>query len=178
MTLTPGTRTLTQDDGELLLLTRVEGPMARMGHELALRIDRWSASLTIGQEPTETALQVTADLRSLAIKGSRIPGKLVPVKDALEIFTSSQKSLQVQKYPEVTFASTKAEGTWDALALEGNLTLHGRTQPQILRITAAESQYRLITQITQSAFGIKPFSFMMGALKVGDTVDLEVTVRL
>lgn len=46
MPLTPGTRTLDQNDGELLLLTTVEGRMARMGHELAFRVDRWTASLT------------------------------------------------------------------------------------------------------------------------------------
>ena len=178
MSLAPGTRTLTQDDGELLLLTTVEGRMARMGHELALRIDRWTASLTVGQEVSATALQVDADLRSLSLKGSRDPGKPVSEKDARDILTNAQKTLQAQQYPQIGFTSTSAQGTWETVTLQGNLTLHGQTRPQALRVTATESGYRLTGRLTQSDFGIKPFAIMMGALKVANTVDVEVTVRL
>lgn len=178
MSLTPGTRTLTQDDGELLLLTTVEGRMARMGHELALRIDRWTATLTVGQEVGDTTLQVSADLGSLSLKGSRDPGKPVSDKDGRDILSNAQKTLQVQQQPELSFVSTSAEGTWEAVTLQGNLTLHGRTRPQVLRVAATDSGYRLTGQVTQSDFGIKPYSVMMGALKVGDRVDVEVSVGL
>ncbi|WOQ17852.1 YceI family protein [Raineyella sp. W15-4] len=178
MSLTPGTHALTQDDGELILLTTVEGRAARLGHALALRIDRWTASLTVGQEPSATALEVSADLRSLTLKGSRDAGKSVAEKDAREILANAQKTLQVQQYPEFRFVSTAATGTWEAVTLEGNLTLHGQTRPQVLQVALTESGYRLTGQVTQSDFGIKPYSFMMGALKVGDRVDVEVTVRL
>lgn len=178
MPLTPGTRTLDQNDGELLLLTTVEGRMARMGHELAFRVDRWTASLTVGQEVSATALQVSADLRSLSLKGSRDLGKPVSEKDARDILANAQKTLQVQQYPEINFASTSAEGTWEAATLQGNLTLHGQTRPELLRVGVTEAGYRLTGQVSQTDFGIKPYSVMMGALKVGDRVDLEVTVRL
>ncbi|SDC02647.1 Polyisoprenoid-binding protein YceI [Raineyella antarctica] len=178
MSLAPGTRTLTQDDGEFLLLTTVEGRMARMGHELALRIDRWTATLTVGPEVSATALQVSADLRSLSLKGSRDPGKPVSEKDARDILSNAQKTLQVQQHAEVSFTSTSAEGTWEAVTLQGDLTLHGHTRPQVLRVVATESGYRLTGQVAQSDFGIKPYSIMMGALKVGDRVDVEVSVRL
>lgn len=178
MSLTPGTRTLNQDDGELVLLTTVEGRMARMGHELALRIDRWTATLTVGQEVSATTLQVSADLGSLSLQGSRDPGKPVSEKDARDILANALKTLQVQQHAEASFASTSAEGTWEAVTLQGDLTLQGRTRPQVLRVAAAESGYRLTAQVTQSDFGIKPYSIMMGALKVGDRVDVEVSVRL
>ena len=99
MSLAPGTRTLTQDDGELLLLTTVEGRMARMGHELTLRIDRWPASLTVGQEVSAPALQVDGDLRSLSLKGSRDPGKPVSEKDARDILTNAQKTSKRSSTP-------------------------------------------------------------------------------
>lgn len=178
MSLTPGTHKLTQDNGELTLLTTVEGRAARLGHALALRIDRWTASLAVGEEPSATALEVSADLRSLTLKGSRDAGKPVAEKDAREILANAQKTLQAQQYPEFHFVSTAATGTWDAVTLEGNLTLHGQTRPQVLQVAVTESGYRLTGQVTQSDFGIKPYSFMMGALKVGDRVDVEVTVRL
>lgn len=178
MTLTPGSRTLTQDDGDLLLLTTVEGRMARMGHELAFRIDRWTGVVTVGQAVGATSLQVSADLRSLSLRGSRDPGKPVAEKDAREILANAQKTLQVEQYPQISFASTSATGGWDAATLEGDLVLHGRTHPQVLRVAATASGYRLTGRVAQADFGIRPYSILMGALRVGDRVDVEVTVRL
>ncbi len=178
MSLTPGSRTLTPADGDLLLLTSVEGPMARLGHELALRGDIWNATVTIGDSAEATSLQATVDLTSLSVQGSRVPGKTVPEKDRGEILTHAQKALQTQKHGQASFTSTAVRGDWNAVVVDGQLTLHGQTRPQSFRVETTGGGYRLSGQVTQSDYGIKPFAIMMGALKVGDVIDVEITVPL
>ena len=64
-------------------------------------------------------------------------------------------------------------------AIDGTLTLHGQSRPLRLQVTrTGDGQYRATATVTQSQFGIKPYSGMFGALKLRDAVDIEVTVTL
>ncbi|SDB91801.1 Polyisoprenoid-binding protein YceI [Raineyella antarctica] len=177
MTPATGPHRLGPDDTDLHLLTTVEGPMAKMGHELVLRIGRWEATVTVGDTPEATTLVFTADLTSLRVSGNRDRTKDVPAKDRTDIVGHAAKALQTQKYGQVNFRSTSAEGTWDAIILHGQLALHGQTQPQDFRVVAGDGAYELTGQITQTRYGIKPFAIMMGALKVGDVVEVQATAH-
>jgi len=64
-------------------------------------------------------------------------------------------------------------------AIEGTLTLNGRSQPARLQLTTAgPGRYRGTVTVVQSAFGIKPYSGFFGALKLRDEVAVEFEVDL
>ena len=64
-------------------------------------------------------------------------------------------------------------------AVEGTLTFNGQTQPVRLQVNApGEGRYRGSVTVTQSAFGIKPYSGFLGALKLRDEVAVEFEVDL
>jgi len=64
-------------------------------------------------------------------------------------------------------------------AVEGTLTLNGKTQPVRLQLSApGEGRYRGSATVLQSAFGIKPYSGFFGALKLRDEVTVEFEVDL
>ena len=64
-------------------------------------------------------------------------------------------------------------------AIEGTLTLSGKSQPVRLQVTEpAPGRYRGSGTVLQSAFGIKPYTGFFGALKLRDEVVVEFEVDL
>jgi polyisoprenoid-binding protein YceI len=64
-------------------------------------------------------------------------------------------------------------------AIDGTLTINGTSRPVRLQVTQPEpGRYRGTATVTQSAFGIKPYVGLFGALKVRDDVQVEFEVNL
>jgi polyisoprenoid-binding protein YceI len=77
------------------------------------------------------------------------------------------------------FRSTRVIPSAAGGAIEGTLTLNGRSQPVRLQLTApAPGRYRGSVTIVQSAFGIRPYTGFFGALKLRDEVTAEFEVDL
>jgi polyisoprenoid-binding protein YceI len=78
-----------------------------------------------------------------------------------------------------TFRSTRVIPSSGGGAIEGTLTLNGRSQPVRLQLTSpAPGRYRGTVTVVQSAFGIKPYTGFFGALKLRDEVVAEFEVDL
>ena len=78
-----------------------------------------------------------------------------------------------------TFRSTRIIPSAVGGAIEGTLTLNGRSQPARLQVTnPAPGRYRGTVPVVQSAFGIKPYTGFFGALKLRDEVAAEFEVDL
>lgn len=178
MTPTPGTRDLGPVLCDLLLSTTCEGALARMGHDLTLVVEDCRGTLVLGDAPADCSLRVTADLRSLRVREGHGGAKPLTAKDSGSILDHARAALDVDRHPELTFTSTAIDGSWEAGRVEGQLTVHGRTEVQDFAVVQDDDAYVLTGQITQTRFGIKPFSTMMGALRVGDAVDIVARVRL
>ncbi|MDO5499286.1 MAG: YceI family protein [Propionibacteriaceae bacterium] len=178
MTVTQGRHELSQTDGDLLIHTTCEGPAARLGHDLAIIVQRWQATVDVGADPADCSLDVTAELDSLAVHNSRGGAKAMSDGDRREIERNAEKALHVVKHPVLRFVSSEVTGSWHEGEVTGDLSLNGRTEQQTFQIVALDGSFRLGGEITQSRFGIKPFSMMVGALRVADTAVIEVTLRL
>jgi polyisoprenoid-binding protein YceI len=64
-------------------------------------------------------------------------------------------------------------------AIEGTVTLNGKTQPARLQVTDAGSgRYRGSVTLAQTGFGIKPYTGFFGALKLKDEVVVEFEADL
>ena len=80
---------------------------------------------------------------------------------------------------QIQFRSTAVESLGDGrFALNGDLTIGGAGRPVRIDLTQSGERVSGRTTIRQTDFGIKPYSAMLGALKVADSVDIEVDVRL
>lgn len=175
---TAGSFDLGPQTATLVLRTTSEGKMARAGHNLTLTVEDWSGTLVVGDSPVTSSLRVTANLATLRVLDAH--GGLKPLSDFErgQIEKNAAGVLGVAHQPELSFTSTAIDGTWEQGRMEGTLTLAGRAEVQQFTIAAADGMYTATGTITQSRYGIKPFSLMMGALKVGDDVTVEVTATL
>ena len=164
-----------------MLKTGRAGMAARAGHDLTIEITSWSAQVEVPDEDAGgvTAATVTArlDLGSLAVREGSGGAKPLSDSDRRDI----KKTIGgILGDGEATFASSRIVSSGaSGGAIEGTLTLNGRSQPVRLQLTAsAPGRYRGSVTIVQSAFGIKPYTGFFGALKLRDEVVAEFEVDL
>lgn len=142
-----------------------EGLLSRVAHDLKLEVgsvevgDDWSARIDPASLRVVCAMKKgTPDLRALSDRDKRsIEGSL---RDDV---------LHVARHPEIRFRPTSVERD----RVQGELLLHGVRRPLELQFRSGQAVVRL----HQPDFGIRPFSAMMGTLKVQPTVEVVVTVR-
>jgi polyisoprenoid-binding protein YceI len=190
MAASTGTYRLGPDAGRVVIKTTRAGLAARVGHDLTLDVTRWSADITVPGEtaPGETApgddlsaATVTAelDLGSLVVREGTGGARPLSDSDRRDIESTTRKILGAGGPATAVFRSTRVIPSSAGGAIEGTLTLNGRSQPVRLQLTSpAPGRYRGTVTIVQSAFGIKPYTGFFGALKLRDEVVAEFEVDL
>ena len=162
--------------GELAIRTTVAGPAAKMGHRLTIVMGSWQAGVHWrGRTPVSAELAVVVD--SLAVvKGE---GGVTPLSGPEKTIARSNalKSLDAKKYPRISFASDDIAKTAAGYRLTGTVEIHGKSRPQVIDLTVDDAgdawAMSAHAGITQSDFGIKPYSLLMGSLKVADEVTID-----
>ncbi len=182
MTVKSGSHSIGPENGQLTVSTYVGGMGAKMGHDLVLQATRWSGTVNLDADnPAASSVQVSVDAGSLEVV--QATGGLKPLtdKDKGDIAQNQEKTLQYGKHPQITFQSTAVTGSAPNLSVQGNLTITGNTKPVTLAVNVAdaggEAKVTGSTKLTQTDFGVKPYS-KMGALKVKDEVDLQIVLTL
>jgi polyisoprenoid-binding protein YceI len=172
--------TLNPDDGELLVRTGVVGPAARMGHRLTIAMTRWQATVRwSGSEPV--AAQLTVDVDSLQVLQGE--GGLAPLSGPEKILVRSNalRQLGSGRFPQICFDADAIEKSRDGYRLAGTLQIRGNTRDQVINLRTDDlgDMWRLSSQavVRQSEFGVKPYSLVMGALKVADDVTVSFTAQ-
>ncbi|OBF56697.1 S-adenosyl-L-methionine-dependent methyltransferase [Mycobacterium sp. 852002-50816_SCH5313054-b] len=170
--------TLTASDGELSIRTGVTGRAARMGHRLTIAMTRWEASVAwAAGEPVTAELTVEVDSFEVlqgegGVKGLSGPEKALVKSNAL-------KSLDAKRYPEIRFAADTIDKAEDGYRLTGKLHIRGKSRKHVidLRTTDLGEQWRMSVESTvrQTDFGVKPYSLLMGSVKVVDEVSVSFT---
>lgn len=161
--------------GELDILTGVAGPAAKMGHRLTIVLRSWQADAQWrGGRPVAANLTVALDSLEVVSGEGGVTPLTGPEKSVARM--NALKSLDAKKFPQILFSADQIEQTADGYRLAGTLEIHGKSRPQTVDLAVEDhgEQWALTTRVplTQTAFGLKPFSLMMGTLKVAD----EVTV--
>jgi polyisoprenoid-binding protein YceI len=159
---------------------------ARAGHDLKIAVTDWRGALTTpaADGGGGGSLELTIHARSLRVREGTGGVKALTDSDRSDIEkTINEKVLATGRHPEITFTSTAITATgpdrWD---VEGQLTLAGVTRsiafPVTVETAADGRELHARATIVQSEYGIKPYSAMMGALKVADPVEVSARVRL
>jgi polyisoprenoid-binding protein YceI len=173
-----GTFLLGPDSGRVIVKTGRTGLAARAGHDLTIEITGWSARVTIPDDGVAAA-QITAelDLGSLAVREGTGGAKPLTDSDRGDIAKTARKIL---RQPAASFTSTRVVPAGaSGGAIEGTLSLNGRSQPVRLQVTSpARGRYRGGTTVKQTDFGITPYTGFFGALKLRDEIGIEFETDL
>ena len=168
------------DEGELLVRTGVAGPGARMGHRLTLAMRRWRATVEWSDgEPVVAQLAVDVD----SLEVLRGEGGLTPLSGPEKTLVRSNalRQLAAGRHREICFDADSIEKSREGYRLTGMLQIRGKSRPQViaLRTDDVGDAWRVSTEavVRQSEFGVKPYSLLMGSLKVADDVTVAFAAQ-
>jgi len=128
---------------------------------------------------TRSTVNITVDTTSISTRDTQRDGHL-----------KSPDFFDVEKYPTITFKSTKITSTGDGLELTGDLTMHGVTKPVTFEVDGPTPETKdpwgnirrgveATTTIDRKDFGLVwNASLETGGVMVGDKVHLTVDAEL
>jgi polyisoprenoid-binding protein YceI len=181
VTANTGSFRLGPDTGRVVVKTGRAGLAARAGHDLTIEVTRWSAQVEVPGDDAGgvTAAKITADLDlgSLEVREGTGGAKALTDGDRREI---KKQMSSILGSGTASFASSRIiRAGASGGAVEGTVTLNGKTQPARLQVTEpGPGRYRGTATVQQSAFGIKPYTGFFGALKLKDEVVIEFEIDL
>jgi polyisoprenoid-binding protein YceI len=167
--------TLDASDGELLVRTGVTGRAAKLGHRLTIAMKRWTATVRwVGDEPVSAELVV--EVNSFEVLRGEGGVKGLSAAEKTLVRSNALRSLDAARFPEIRFTAETIDKTDGGYRLTGTLELHGKTQDREIELCTDDlgDAWRMSghAAVRQSDFGVKPYSLLMGSVKVAD----EVTV--
>jgi len=168
-----GTHRFGPENATLSVRTRRGGAAAKAGHDLELHVTSWHGTLELGADPEETRAELTADAGSLRVHKGTGGMQALGEDDKANIHQTIDD--EVLKRREIVFRSTRAEPAGDGgrISLEGDLTLAGTTKPIALDLELRDDGTVGATAVvTQTRWGMKPYSALFGTLKVLDEVEV------
>jgi polyisoprenoid-binding protein YceI len=174
---TTGNFRLGLDTGRVVIKTGRAGLAAKAGHDLTIEVTRWSAQVEVPAEGDggESAATVSAELDLGSLEVREGTGGAMPLTDRDRREIKKQIG-GILRGGTASFASTRVIPPG---AIEGTVTLNGKTQPARLQLTDSGSgRYRGSATLAQTGFGIKPYTGFFGALKLKDEVVVEFDVDL
>ena len=164
MSIPEGSHTIGPSNGSLKVITGKEGAAAKMGHNLTLDVKNWEATIEGGDSPS---IKLTADPSSVEVESGEGGAKPLGDKDKKDIKkTIDNKVLGSQ---QISFTSSEVSDS----EAKGELSIAGSSSQVSVPLNVSGDKISGSIDLNQKDFGIKPFSTMMGALKVTDQVTVE-----
>ena len=157
---------------ECLVFTFKAGLLAGVAHDLKLRVERFEIVLD------DQGIRARFDAGSLRVVCARAGGKDDPGalsdRDRREIEGNIVRDvLDARRHPAIEFRSPlpKGEGRF-----EGTLSIRGRERPIALALHREADRGVVDSVIHQPEFGIRPYTAMLGALRIQPDVRVRITV--
>ncbi|MGH3135626.1 MAG: YceI family protein [Gaiellaceae bacterium] len=175
MSIPAGTHTFGPENSALWLMTTRTGAAAAAGHDLLIHVTAWQATLEVGADPGQTSVVFEADATSLRVRDGI--GGMQPLGDDDKSGIEQTIDDEILKQMDIEFRSTAVQSAADGsrISVEGQLTIVGQARPIAFELTVGDDG-RLTgnTVVTQTTWGITPYSTLFGALKVGDDVKVVI----
>ena len=153
-----------------------------MGHRLTIAMGRWQATVTWdgARPPKPVAAELAVEVDSLevlrgegGVKGLSGPEKALVRSNAL-------KSLDANRFPEIRFIADSGEQiqkTDDGYRLTGMLQIRGKEREHVVDVRTEDlgDSWRMSVEsrVRQSAYGVKPYSVLLGSVQVADDVTVS-----
>jgi polyisoprenoid-binding protein YceI len=161
--------------GTIEVFTFREGALSAIGHDLLLRATRFDRDVLAG------AITVRVDTTSLrvvgAVRGGAVDESALSDRDKAEIERNCARDVvEAQRHAEATFVSSEVRQTEAGWAVRGTLTIHGVAHEGTFEVLRKDGRAIARIDLDIRSFGMKPYSAMLGALRVKPVVLLVVEV--
>lgn len=152
------------------VFTNREGALAAIGHDLKLCVQTFDVQIDGGAVRARfdpASLRVVAAMRN----GAEDP-RALSERDRQEIERNcAREVLEAHRFPEIAFTSTEVRPG----AVRGTLSLHGRELSGEFAVQRKDGRAVAEVDLDVRRFGIRPYSAMLGALRVAPIVRVVVS---
>ena len=160
--------------GTISIFTFKEGILARAAHDLALRLDQFQITLdgdrVSAVMPLE-GLQVLGPVEGGVVQADRYDA----AQRAEVARTMHTDVLHSGRYPTARYAG-RAVAESGGFHVDGQLELAGRTTTLSFDVRRDGDVYRARFEIPPSRWGIPPYKALLGAVKLKDSVRIELAL--
>ena len=169
--------TYDEKSAECLVLTYKEGLLSAVAHDLSIRVGRLSIDVADdGSRVTARFDPASLTVVSAMKDGRESPGALSE-GDRRKIERSIREDvLAARRHPDIRFETDSVRRDGASATLAGRLHLHGRTVAITVPARRTDTGWLAETTLDQPTFGIKPFSAMLGTLRIRPDVTVRVFV--
>jgi polyisoprenoid-binding protein YceI len=165
-----------------------KGALSPLLHDHDLRPESWRGTIAVDPErPESPRVEVVIDARSLRDDQSALsPADRAQVEEQVR----GPDILDAARFPEIRFVAERLEigerapaggTTTGAGVLGGTLTLHGKERairiPIRGRADATTIAATGTVEFAPSAFGVAPYSRMLGTIAVEDRVTIQIAIE-
>ena len=164
-------------NAQCLVYSYKDGLLSKIAHDLKHRVTRF----TLHVDEKTHVIEAEIDARSLKVE--------CVMKDGVEATSGLSDDdkrkieeqiladvLHADEHPMIRFTGSAVSQTRDGLRIEGTLALNHVTRPMTAMARRVNGHYEAEVSIHQPAFNIKPFSAMMGTLKIKPDVVVKMVV--
>jgi polyisoprenoid-binding protein YceI len=171
------TYTLGPEDARLTVRTGRSGAAAKAGHDLLIEVASWEANLEVGENPSESTLELSVDSGSLRVLDGTGGMQALGEDDKANIGQTIGE--EVLKGTAITFRSNQIQADGGVFHVQGELELSGKRAALAFDVTTAvDGQLSATATVKQSNWGMKPYSTLFGTLKVNDEVVVQIDGHL
>ena len=160
------------------IFTYKEGILSYLAHDL--RISVTSFTVTLGGK--DRFLEAYVDTRSLRVDCAMEDGKerpdLLSARDRTDIDNNIIRDvLHTDKYPDSILLSSSVKKEGENYLAKADLTLSGRTQEISFEVRREDSKHYVAdVRLLLPDFGIKPFSALLGAIKIRPDILIHIEI--
>ncbi|MCH9687719.1 MAG: YceI family protein [Deltaproteobacteria bacterium] len=159
------------------VFTFKEGVLSAIAHDLRLRVDRFTVDVGDDGQSVEARFEADSLRVDCAMKDGR---------EAFGTLRDGQKRdiernivadvLHARRHRTVVFRSMRIEGEGDVRQVEGTLSLHGVDRPVRTEARRTAGRWTAEIELHQPDHGIRPYSAMLGTLKIRPRVRVRISV--
>ena len=178
MSIEPGRYALGAGTAALTVRTGRRGAIARAGHDLRIEVEAWQATLALNDDVSQASVELTADPHSLRVREGR--GGMHPLGDEDRVAISQTIDEEVLKGAAIAFRSRQvALADNGGLFVAGDLQLAGVSRPISFNLHVSDDGHVSASAVVkQTEWGIRPYTALLGTLKVADEVHVSIDGRL
>lgn len=156
------------ENGTLEVRTGKGGAASVAGHNLRMQVGSWHATIDLD---TGSA-SLSADPRSFRVLEGT--GGVMPLGDEEKEAIPKTIDEDVLKGAPIEFRSTQLNVADRRVDVQGELELFGTRRPVAFALDIRDGHIHGTASVTQSDWGVKPYTALFGTLKVADVVHIEL----
>jgi hypothetical protein len=180
----PAPVVLNQSNVKCYVFTFKEGVLSLFAHDLKLQVFKFQIVVESSVKGQQLWGQVSATFDAASIRplcaindGDDSP-YILSQSDSKDIQNKIASCvLQSREFPLVRFQSESFSGSPDNFLIKGNLTLRDVTRKISVCVKRSKDICIAETTLDQLSFGIKPFSALMGAMKIKPEVKIRLEMK-